>query len=151
MTITSTRKAAQVLGFAFVLVGLVLAAVSPPETLDAKLYYSSQEMVDLFARLTPAQTEAYRITAYVDLIFIFVYTLLLATLMPRYRWAAALPGCFDLFETVSILGYLSGGNATVPWLGTVTLLKWVAGFGLTAYVGVGLWNSRNRPGFKPSL
>ncbi len=134
---------------ALILLGL-MTWIAPSETLDAKLYYNQLDAWTFFQTLGAQDRQHYFINELCDLVFIFLYTSILylsaerkTSWDPKLCRVVFIPTLFDLYETLSILAVLHTGEmppATL-WLGVVTCLKWLSGFGVTAAI---LFSSRRR-------
>lgn len=109
--------------------------VGLPDILDARLFYTSEEAMKYLTSLSSESLSSYIKIAQLDLIFIFVYSLLLFVSLKKVistKWVgllAAVPGILDLIETCNILTYLKNPTSYVVfgWLGYITCAKWMSG------------------------
>jgi hypothetical protein len=116
------------------------------DILDTKIFYTSNESSDFFKGLSAAGVAKYKRIALVDLLlFIPTYTTLLYLfskrfLPKRFVYASFVPGLFDIVETLAVLLFLSSVISEFPpWMGYITLLKWVSGYMIGIAIGANLY------------
>lgn len=112
----------------------ILAAmllIAPPGILDSRFYYSPDTAIDFIQGLSDDESRRYLISEILDLFFILAYSNTLVFFFKKFglsKGAALVPGVLDFLETVLIVLCLSGylSPARVPFLGLLTLLKWIS-------------------------
>lgn len=145
-------KKGVVLVVTLVATGIVMRFFSPPQKLDARVFYSLAEAVNYLMSLTELQKREYLFAEFFDFWFMINYTWInfLAAkkvgLKPRLLWIAFVPGVLDFFETILIVYFLhfrqfTSGHDLLPILSS---LKWATAIGLIIYLlKKGFWRRAN--------
>jgi hypothetical protein len=119
--------------------------MSMREILDARFFYSANDVSRFFAELPPGRAGVYLEHQLLDLLFLSSYSVLSFSLAgflfpgpSKLKSLALVPGVFDLIETSSIIAILLGApiGLFAGWLGFATCLKWSSG-GLLTVVSLG--------------
>ncbi len=117
----------------FLLAGMIMKALSPPQKLDARFFYTYKEMVFFFKHLTPVQKTCYFYAELVDYWYMVAYSMILFVLFRRFvgsAWFVFIPGILDVMENSLIIYNLRthrllGLHEALPFISSS---KWFIGF-----------------------
>lgn len=135
-------KKTTILFVTLVATGIVMRIFSPPQKLDARIFYSFAEAVNYLMSLTEIQKREYLFAEFFDFWFMTNYTWInfLAAKKVRVKsqllWVAFVPGVLDLFETILIVYFLHFRQFTF-WhdlLPVLSFLKWLSAIGLIIFL-----------------